>query len=150
MTPRLLWRGSRRRPKKDIDCQVRPSGNTRRARVRTRHFGGAAPPSPATPIVRIAAALRLDKRCPRDRFGPTVLGFLTWPAMWPNGLRIAGTSLIAALRPTVPLGPQVNAGNARCAAARSPAGRMSYAQRRASDMIRMCAIMLTDFALRVI
>src|SRR5215470_5734519 len=116
--PRLLWPGSRRRPKKDIDCPVRPSGNTRRARVRTRHFGGAAPPSPATPIVRIAAARRRDKRCPRDRFDPTALGFLTWPAMWPSGLRTAGTSLIAALRRTVPLGPQVSVDNAHYAAAR--------------------------------
>src|SRR5258708_37893543 len=70
--------------------------------------------------------------------------------MSPSGLRIVGTNLIAALRRTAPLGPQVSAGNAGYEAARSPARRMSYAQRRASDTIKMCAIMLTDFALRVI
>src|SRR5262249_38665544 len=81
---------------------------------------------------------------------PMVLDFLTWPAMPPSGLRIAGTNLIAALRRMVPLGPQVSAGNAGYEAARSPARRMSYAQRRVSDTIRMCATMLTDFASREI
>src|SRR5712691_11583503 len=70
--------------------------------------------------------------------------------MLPSGLRIAGTTLIAAPRRTAPPGPPVSAGNAGYAAVRSPAGRMSYAQQRGSDTIRTCAIMRTDFALRVI
>jgi hypothetical protein len=77
---------------------MRPSGNTRPGRVRTRNFGGAAPSSPATPIVRIAAAVHRDKHCPPDLFGPTVLDFLTWPAMRRSGLRLAGMNLTAALR----------------------------------------------------
>src|SRR5262249_29635358 len=132
------------------DCPPRPSGNTRRAPVRTRNFGGAAPPSTATPTVRIAAPVHRDKRCLGVHFGPTVLGFSMWPATRPSGLRIAGTNLIAALRRTVPPGPRVSAGNADCAAARSPAGRMPYARQRASDTIKTCAITPTDFALRVI
>jgi hypothetical protein len=102
------------------------------------------------PTVRIAAAIRRDKRCPRDHFGPTVLDFLTWPAMWRSGLRIVGTNLIVALQLTAPLGPRVNAGYAGYEAARSPARRMSYAQRRASDTITMCATTLTDSASREI
>jgi hypothetical protein len=140
--PRLLRPGSRRRRKKGIACRARLSGNTQRARVSTRNFGGATPSSPAMPIVRIAAAPRCDKRCPRDHFGPTVLDFLTWPAMWRSGLRIVRTNVIAALRWTAQLGPRVSAGYAE---ARSPARRMSYAQRRASDTITMCATTLTEF-----
>src|SRR5258706_15428595 len=143
--PRLSWAGSPRNLEKDTGFPVRLSGNTRRARGRIRHFGGAVPPATATPIARIAPEPLHDKRCPPGHFGPMDLDFLTWPATRLSGSRIAGTNLTAVFHRMARLGLPVSAGNADCAAARSQTSRMPYVPQRVSDTIKTGVTMPTAF-----
>src|SRR6185369_17895550 len=64
------------------------------------------------------------------RIRRTHSAFTTRPATRPNGWRIAGTTIIAALPRTAPPGPRVSAGSGYCAEEHMTARRNTCARRR--------------------
>ena len=99
MMPITTQNGSQKKPVKNIDWQMKQSGNIWLQQVKKPHIGGAMTKNQIALIASAVAPTLIHEN--QQRLGalrPMHLDFMTHPAMWPNGSMTAGTTIIKALR----------------------------------------------------
>jgi len=104
----------------------------------TRRIGGAAMLALVKPIAENAIPASPKRRCRLARISRTHLDCMIPPAMWLSGLKIAGTTAIAARQTTDLHGPQGSVECGFCVAELSTVNQGICAPHHASDTILMC------------